>query len=140
MCQQSISSVSESRLKDRLTQKVASKGAWQASVLANERTARDLWVVKPDVLGVSAAGHCNTAHCARHQINQLCVRMSMSILQAGCSHKGTMVRTRKQQKIGALPPYCVGIGPHIIGIVCADALLANVGNELRIELRASGIC
>lgn len=53
MCQQSISSVSESRLKDRLTQKVASKGAWQASVLANEWTARDLWVVKPDVLGAS---------------------------------------------------------------------------------------
>lgn len=104
MCQQSISSVSESRLKDRLTQKVASKGAWQASVLANEWTARDLWVVKPDVLGASEYRTLCKAS------NQSTVRENEHV-NIACSQKGTMVRTRKQQKNRGLAPVLCGNRP-----------------------------
>jgi hypothetical protein len=117
---------------------VISRKAWQASVLANDWSAKDLWeVVEPNVLGARTAGRCNTAHCARQSIFLL--NEHVNITHEMLAMSGQYKDKKRAKKSGLAPVLCgnrptrywnCGAPPHI-GTVggCADALLEIVGNE-----------
>jgi hypothetical protein len=91
---------------------VISRKAWQASVLANDWSAKDLWeVVEPNVLGARTAGRCNTAHCARQSIFLLNERVNITHEMLAMSGQ---YKDKKRAKKSGLCPRTVWESAHTL--------------------------